>query len=131
MLFWLIYTLNTNGELIALSYMIDKICSYMHYEVILNVHIYSNIFFHWQIHISTVYEMLFINYCSFLFLWNNSCTKHIYSSKNKDRTRTLVHIYIFIDTIWLKYIPNGNRPLYCSQTSLQSSTPSSKHHCKR
>lgn len=25
--FWLKYTLNTNGELIALSYMIDKICS--------------------------------------------------------------------------------------------------------
>lgn len=25
--------------------MIDKICSYMRYEVILNVHIYSNIFF--------------------------------------------------------------------------------------
>lgn len=51
--------------------------------------------------------------------------------KNKDRTRTLVQIYIFKDTFWLKYIPNGNRPLYCSQTSLQSSTPSSKHHCKR
>lgn len=131
MLFWLKYTLNTNGELIALSYMIDKICSYMRYEIILNVHIYSNIFFHWQIHISTVYEMLFINYCSFFFFVKQFMHQTLLQLKNKDRTRTLVHIYIFIDTIWLKYIPNGNRPLYCSQTSLQSSTPSSKHHCKR
>lgn len=131
MLFWLIYTLNTNGELIALSYMIDKICSYMRYEVILNVHIYSNIFFSLtDTHIysvwNVIYQLLFI----FIFVKQFMHQTHL-QLKNKDRTRTLVHIYIFIDTIWLKYIPNGNRPLYCSQTSLQSSTPSSKHHCKR
>lgn len=132
MLFWLKYTLNTNGELIALSYMIDKICSliyalrghlkcsyiFQYFFSLTYTHIYSV----WNV----IYQLLFI----FIFVKQFMHQTHL-QLKNKDRTRTLVHIYIFIDTIWLKYIPNGNRPLYCSQTSLQSSTSSSKHHCKR